>query len=507
MNKPVNFDTQLANFTPRQMEAIKLLDSDKIKFLLYGGALGGGKSYFLRWYLLRRLMELGTQGFKYCTAMLACEDYPALKDRQLAKIPREFPPQIGTMHQDHKEFGRCFVINPEYGSGVLCFRNLDDASKYMSSEWVAIGVDELTKNPFEVFDDLRMRLRWPGLPDIACQFVAGTNPGGIGHGWVKQFWMDKKFPQNWITPIDYRSGFAYVPSLADDNPHLDAAYWQMLETLPEVKRRAYRYGDWEIFIGQAFPEISEAVHGVDPIWPIPENAPIYMTYDWGYGKPFSIGWWWLDNDNRAFRFLSWYGSAGQNEGLRIPDSAVAEGIIEREVGMGFATLPNPEDYKHAIWSRDILRISGPDCFNKKPDYKGGGQGPSTAEIFGEYSLFLSPGDCRRDLKIRALRERLRPDASGIPMMLVYRTDEHFFRTMKDLIMDKTKEEDVDTKGEDHIYDESALFAMARPLSMEPVEVIKNYAARIIEYVERREEPDEYPLHFGPDDEPGELEHY
>lgn len=249
----VHFDTQLANFTPRQMEAITLLDSGLIKFLLYGGALGGGKSYLLRWYGLRRLLKLFGMGFEKVTGMLACEDYPSLKDRQLQKIATEFPLWMGKMHGDHKDYGKAFILHPEYGSGALCFRNLDDASKYQSAEFAFILVDEQTKNLYEVFTFLRTRLRWPGLKDIECQYVGGTNPGGVGHGWTKQFWMDNDFPPEFIEPVDYRSQFAYVPSKADDNPYLDASYWAMLNTLPINLRKAFKEGDWDVFVGQAFP--------------------------------------------------------------------------------------------------------------------------------------------------------------------------------------------------------------------------------------------------------------
>lgn len=176
----LDFDKEIAKFHGRQKDAIAALKDHK--FVLYGGALGGGKSYLLRWYCIRRLMELAGYGFKNVTAMLACEDYPSLKDRQLSKIGIEFPQYLGKMHSDHKLHGRCFILEPEYGGGILCFRNLDDPSKYASAEFALICVDELTKNDLDVFTFLRTRLRWPKLPDPEAKFLAGTNPGGIGHG-------------------------------------------------------------------------------------------------------------------------------------------------------------------------------------------------------------------------------------------------------------------------------------------------------------------------------------
>ena len=450
--KELQFDTDIAGegFTERQMEAVRLLKSGTVKYLLYGGAVGGGKSFFLRWYCIRRLLELGGRGIRHVQVMLACEDYPSLKDRQLSRIGREFPKWLGKAHTDHKEYGRCFILNPEYGSGVICFRNLDDPSKYQSAEFAMICVDELTKNPYETFTMLRTRIRWPGLTDEETFFIGGTNPGGVGHGWCKQLWMDKDYPEEFRSPTDYTGKFAYVPSKAKDNPHLDQSYWAMLDTLPSVLRAAFRDGDWNIWYGQAFPEFSKQIH-VCGRPPVPPNANLYMTFDWGFGAPFSVGWWWVNNDGQLFRFDEWYGWSGQpNQGLRLPDTDIADGIIEREKAMG-------------IEGRDIIRFAGHDCFQKRPDYQGGGQGPSTADVFAEKGLFLTPADSSRILKIRAFRERLRLREDGKPMLYVYENCAQFIRTVSALPLDPNNIEDVDTNAEDHIYDEACQICMARPV--------------------------------------------
>ena len=451
---------ELANFreekNPKQIRALDLLRSGKIKFLLYGGALGGAKSHFLRWYLACRTIELfQNTGIKGIPVMLACETYPDLRDRQIVKIANEFPMWLGKMYEKHKIYGPCFLIDEEYGGGAVCFRNLDDPSKYMSSEWAAIGVDELTKNDYETFTNLRMRLRYPGLKDIDCQFIGATNPGGIGHGWVKQLWMDKNFPEEWIKPIDYRPTFAYVPAVAEDNPYLDRGYWAMLQTLPRALQGPFRRGDWSVFIGQAFPELSKQTRAYKPGPKLfPDGAPIYMTMDWGFGKPFSIGWWHTDADGRLYRAARWYGWDGTpDQGLRMADSEIAKGIIEREQKMG-------------IWGKRITRKAGPDCFQRKPNYRGGGQGPSTAEIFRNEGLELIPGDPDRMLKIRQFRERIKvPEASAMPMMLINENDDDFWRTIPNLVMDEHNLEDVDTDTEDHIYDEVCHICMARPLAV------------------------------------------
>ena len=292
-----DFDTQIAKFHPRQMEAVRILERPTGRYVLYGGAKGGGKSRLLRWYCVRYLMQIyAIHHLRYVQVMLACEDYPTLKDRQAIKIDREFPTWMGKSYSDHKVYGRCYILNPKAGSGVICLRNLDDPSKYASAEFALVAVDELTKNPLSVFNDLRSIIRWPGLKDSECKFLGGTNPGSIGHGWVKALWLTRTFPPEYYPPvssIDLRPQFHFIKSLADDNPSLDPSYWASLEALPPALRAAFRYGDWNTFIGQMFQEWSEEWHVMKPV-PVPTSAPIYMTFDWGFGAPFSIGWWWVD---------------------------------------------------------------------------------------------------------------------------------------------------------------------------------------------------------------------
>jgi len=313
------------------------------------------------------------------------------------------------------------------------------------------------------------------LTDAECVFIGATNPGGLGHNFCKALWMDSDFPIEFIKPIDYRSMFAYVPSKAEDNPHLDAAYWQMLETLPPHLRAAFKDGSWDVFVGQAFQEWSRSYHVIDPV-PVPlvpEGRPVYMTFDWGFGKPFSVGWWFIDEDGRKIRFNEWYGWNGTpDSGLRLTDSEICEGIIKREQSMGFIVEQGAGSSK--VINPQITRLCDPTCFNKKPDYRGGGQGPSTAEIFMNMGIHLRPGDPSRELKWRQFHEHLRVPrdedgkVNGRPMLQVYSNCQHFIRTVPGVIVDPNNIEDIDSSGEDHVCDEAALLMMYRPLTQLPV---------------------------------------
>lgn len=279
--KEVKF-TELAGFQPKQLEALKAMM--EFKYLFYGGAAGGGKSYYIRWASVYLLMYYAQKyGLKGVRVGIFCEDYPALKERHLSKVPFEFPEYLGTLNKSEHEF----TVAPEYGGGVIAFRNLDDPSKYLSSEFAAIFVDEMTKNKRQNFDFLNMRLRWVGIPDP--KFVGASNPGGIGHGWVKKLWINRDFSGETFKPKD----FAFVQAFYSDNKMLPEEYGEQLASLPEDLRRAYRDGDWDCFEGQFFPEFSRernvrslkdflADEKTRTWW---DKLPVVGGLDYGYKNP------------------------------------------------------------------------------------------------------------------------------------------------------------------------------------------------------------------------------
>src|ERR1035437_10107363 len=202
----------IIGFTAKQVEATSIADAHK--YTLFGGSAGPGKSYWLRWYMVRTLIKWGKEyNLQHIHAAMFCEDYPTLKDRQVSKMEVEFPLWLGKV-KDTKTDGLCFFVDPKFGGHVLMLRNLDDPSKYLSSEFAMIGVDELTQNEEMKFHRLRSRLRWTGIPEP--KFVAATNPGGVGHEWVKKIFIDRIFGKGEMEA----EKFAYVPARPTDNPHL-----------------------------------------------------------------------------------------------------------------------------------------------------------------------------------------------------------------------------------------------------------------------------------------------
>lgn len=226
--------TELAKFFPKQKEALDA--SKRFKYVLFGGSVGSGKSYWIRWSVIYWLIKYYKKyNIKGVRAGVFCEDYPSLNDRHLTKIKFEFPEWLGVYNEAKHEF----TLRPDYGSGIIAFRNLDDPSKYLSVEFAVIAIDEVNRNPKSTFDMLRTRHRWPGIKDV--RFIAGCNP--LGEAWVKNMWVKRMFPPDEKEQYE----FVFVPALPTDNPHLPPEYYKSLESQPENIRRAYLEGNWDAF--------------------------------------------------------------------------------------------------------------------------------------------------------------------------------------------------------------------------------------------------------------------
>lgn len=458
--------------------------------ILFGGAAGGGKSAALR-----------AEAIDWCQRVRGLQVYlfrrtfPEIEKNHILPSLHEFPRSLGTYKKQDKRW--------EFFNGSMlhfCHCQYEgDVFNYQGAEIHLLIMDELTTFTEFQYDYLRGRVRCTlDIPDKMRHKIPGivcaSNPGGIGHEFAKRRWVDPAAPMElWRAPGNEGGMLrCYIPSRLEDNFVLmrtDPGYIHRLDALPEPYRTAYKEGRWDIFIGQAF-NFNRVHHVIDPI-PIPPHASIYMTYDWGFGAPFSIGWWWVDADGRLYRFAEWYGWNGTvNQGLRLEDSEVARGIKEREETLG-------------ITGRVQLRLAGPDCFNKKPDYRGGGQGPSTAETFAGYGIYLSPGDADRSLKIRQFRERLHVPGDGtMPMLVVYRTCEQFIRTVPLIQIDPRNVEYIIDDGECHCFDDACHLCMSRPMALEvpsPL-TMPNMAEIFVDRIESEDEMDPLLELYGLDEE-------
>lgn len=419
---------EISRFFDKQKEASKL--AWQYKYLLYGGSAGPGKSYWLRWFALEYLLTIAQKfKIKNVRAGLFCEDYPALQDRHLSKIEFEFPQWLGTLNKTAKEF----QLFNKYGGGTLCFRNLDDASKYQSSEFACIAVDELTKNEKRVFDFLRTRLRWGDLELV--RFVAATNPGSIGHGWVKKLWFDKQFEPDEQEAVQ----FNFLKALPTDNPHLTESYYKQLRGLPEALRRAFLEGDWSVFEGQVFTEFSSEKHVLKEQPIIPNEWRKFICCDYGYVAPSAVYWCAITNDDKVIVYREFYGTGRRPEEL-------AE-IIMKESGT-----------EHIDYF-----VGDPSMWSKT-----GHTGRSIAETMEDFwrankwYLPTMKGDNERLHGLQQVHEFLADASDKQPWLLISPNCVNLIRTLPMLVYDENKKEDIDTDSEDHCYDSIRYGLMSRP---------------------------------------------
>jgi hypothetical protein len=456
--------------------------------IFFGGTRGGGKSDA---GIGRQVHGALTWG-KWWNGLFIRRRYQDLKEvrRRFDELISEGMPATRVGGEEQTNYIR-FHDGPAKGAVIVltAIWMLRQVDSFQGHQYTEITIDEAPAIPFisQLIDNLKGCLRSPhGVP---CSMFLTGNPGGAGAGQIKTMYIPRSesggnpkgesevhvIRQDLPDGGTYEFSRVFIRSSIEDNKILtdmDPGYWaRLLSINNEPLRIAWTEGRWDVFVGQAFS--FGPAHIIDPIWPIPKHAPLYMTFDWGFGAPFSIGWWWVDADDRIYRFAEWYGWDGitPNVGLRLEDPKIAQGILEREEQMG-------------ILGRPIMRLTGPDSFSKKPDYKGGGQGPSTSEEFQWYmnrpevkerfgdtiSLVLYPGDPSRELKIRQFRNRLmvpmdvnNKPTGELPKLVVYSSCEDFIKIIPSLCVDELTKEYLEPGQELHPFDEACHICMARPI--------------------------------------------
>jgi hypothetical protein len=410
------------NLQPKQQEALDLLFNPQTKYLLYGGAMAGGKSYLLRWAALYYALWCSHKyNIKGLPVGLFSEDYPTLKDRQISRIQREFPPYLGELKEDKNE-GYAFFIREEYGGARILLRNLDDPSKYMSSEFAGEFVEELTRTPETTFQDLRNRLRFPGVLDV--KFMGASNPGGVGHGWVRKFFVDK------LADDPEQKRFSYVHANAYDNKYINPDYIKQLEALPLKKRKAYLEGSWDIFEGQVFMEFSRDIHVINPLIPKPEYARV-AGIDWGYAAPTVL----------------LVGAIFPQDYQGIKFSRL---VLYREID-GIETTPE----KWAIiFKRDMPEFSrikfygDPAMFNKLQDATF-----SIADQFRKDGVYVQKGSHNRLQNVESIHNWLSLAPDGEPYLKITDNCRHLIKTIPEAMYDENLEEQIDNDwAEDHWVD-------------------------------------------------------
>ena len=430
---------------------------------LYGGAAGGGKSDCALTEALRQV------GIPHYRGLILRKTYPQLSeliDRSHELYPRAIR---GAKYNDQKHTWR-FPSGAKVIFGSM--QHPRDRTNYQGKRYDYICFDELTHFTWEEYSYLFSRNR-PNGPGTRCYIRATANPGGIGHAWVKARFITPAPPMQTIwdkVPIRFPDGRqeirwksrVFIPSTVFDNEILlqnDPEYLTKLASLPDADRRALLYGDWDSFTGQVFCEWrNDPEHYADRVnthvikqFHIPHEWSIWCGLDWGFAKPFSVGWYAVDHDKRIYRIREYYGCTGTpNEGVKLEPAVVA-----REIRRIEAEDPN-------LKGRTIHRVGDPAIWASQ-----GTESPGA--LMEKERVFFEKGDNTRLSGKMQVHHRLHFDENGVPMLYVFRTCENFIRTVPSLVYSQSNVEDVDTNGEDHIYDELRYVCMRNPVAPPKVE--------------------------------------
>lgn len=422
--------------------------------------LGGGKSDAL---LAEALRQVHISNYRGLILRRTFPQLEALIARSMEIYPLVFPKAKYNSSQHAWRFPSGAVIF--FGS----MQHENDKTKYQGKPYDFIGFDELTHFSNDQYTYLMSRNR-PTGPGTRIYIRATANPGGLGHAWVKSRFIDPAPP---MTPIisEYEVNMPdgskkklmrdriFVNSNVFDNKALlnnDPNYLASLAMLPEAQREALLYGNWNSFEGQVFREWKDdPVHYHDGLWThviepfdIPKHWNIYRGFDFGYRRPYAVGWFAADERGKLYQIRENYGCNGEpNHGVEIEPTDIARIIHEIET-----TDP-------ILKGRQIRGIADPSIFDQS-------RGPSIADMMSAHPNYVTwePADNTRLAGLQQCHYRLSFDENGEPMFQTFNTCKHFIRTIPGLVYDEHHVEDVDTSMEDHIYDMWRYICQAYPIS-------------------------------------------
>lgn len=425
---------------------------------LYGGAAGGGKSDAL---VIEALRQVHIPHYKGLILRKTFPQLAELIDKTLNYYPRAFPK---ARYNAGSHTWR-FPSGAKIVFGAMQYTK--DRTKYQGQAYDFIAFDELTHFTYEEYSYMFSRNR-PNGPGTRVYIRATANPGGVGHGWVKERFITAGKPMTPIAEeIKWRQpdgqevarirNRIFVPSSVFDNPallHNDPNYIQNLASMPEAEREALLYGNWDSFVGQVFTEWrNDSEHYKDRVnthviapFQIPETWSIWCGLDWGYSRPFAVGWFAVDHERRLYHIREYYGCTGTpNQGVKLEPGAVA-----REIKRIESEDPN-------LKGRTIHRVGDPAIW-------GSDGTESIGALMERERVYFERGDhARIDGKMQ-VHHRLAFDGEGRPMLYVFDTCRNFIRTVPNLVYSESNVEDVDTSGEDHAYDMLRYVCMKNPIA-------------------------------------------
>ncbi len=345
------------------------------RYVCYGGARGGGKSWCVQHKSV--LMAVRYAGIRILILRRTLVELRENHIRPMRKLLRGVA--------DYKATDKTF----EFPNGsLIVFGYCDsegDVDQYQGQEYDAIFLDEATHFTEYQYATLTAALR--GANDFPKRMYLTCNPGGPGHAWVKRLFIDRDF-RGGERPEDY----VFIPAKVTDNKILvekDPEYVRRLDNLPRGLREAWRDGNWDVFVGQYFTEWDREMHVCEPFQP---GAwwRWYVTMDYGLDMlaALLIG---VDENGDAWAVGEVYEGRDRGEGH--------DGLIISEAA---------EAVKALAGDRSVTAyLAPPDLWNARQE-----SGKSVADIFAEHGVYLTKTSNDRVNGWLAVKEWLKPRAGA-----------------------------------------------------------------------------------------------
>jgi len=419
---------------------------------LFGGSKGGGKTDTVLREALRQITN------KNYRAIIFRRTFPNLRE----VIDRSFKyyPVLGGVYNNQNH---CWV----FPSGAKIYfghiQNEHDKYNYNGHEYHFIGFDQVEEFTETQYLFILAQNRTSDH-SIRCYIRATANPGGVGHGWVKKRFIDavppnqiKYFKRDQDEDIEtlpgdpYGTSRCFIPATVYDNPSLvdaDPGYVRRLEQLPEEDKQALLFGNWDVFKGQFFKEWRRVIHVKE--LEVQKDFTKFISLDYGYANPSSVGWWFVDFDGNLHRYREFYG-----EGLTY--SQLAERVL--------ALTPPEEKIDYCVADPAIWGDRAHHTAPKDGSIKGESGAETLSKIWETFTPVIK-ADNSRITGWGRMREMIKPRMGPhnvlTAALTVSPSCKDFIRTVPVLIHDEKKVEDCDTTGEDHCADEARYAVMSRP---------------------------------------------
>lgn len=433
--------------------------------VLYGGAAGGGKSYGL---LADPMRYFDNPNFNGLILRRTNDELRELIWKSQMLYPRAFPGAKWSSKQSTWTFP---------AGGHLWFTYLErdeDVLRYQGQSFCYIGFDELTQHPTAFpWNYMRSRLRVDADSGLPKMMRATTNPGGPGHGWVKQMFIDpapygQAFgarddngetllvpdgdpdfpPERWNKPVFMRR---FIPALLSDNPSLAKGgdYKANLLSMPEQQRRQLLDGDWTVADGAAFQEFRHKIHVVKPR-DIPHDWKRFRSCDYGYSSHSAV---------------HWFAIEPQTEILILYRELYTTKMTARDLGKKILELEAGENIQYGVLDSSCWHVRGIN-------------GPTIEEEMRQTGCRWRPSDRSAQSRgagknrihelLKVFEDDKNSPAYGRPGLEIFDTCRQIIADLPVIPSHPDGKEDIDDRyRSDHAYDSLRYAVMSRPKSVSP----------------------------------------